>query len=69
MAQNIAGESECKELDEELEFLRAMWSSDELEIHRCPREKSETSADAAAARLIAVYFVFFFLGGGGDKNI
>lgn len=53
MAQNIAGESECKELDEELELLRAMWSDEELEIHRSPREKSETSADAAAARLIA----------------
>eukprot|EP00931_Biecheleriopsis_adriatica_P116505 TRINITY_DN92141_c0_g1_i1.p1 TRINITY_DN92141_c0_g1~~TRINITY_DN92141_c0_g1_i1.p1 ORF type:complete len:448 (+),score=62.10 TRINITY_DN92141_c0_g1_i1:169-1512(+) len=53
MAQNIADEGECNELDEELELLRAMWSDEELEIHRSPREKSETSAEVAAARLIA----------------
>mmetsp|Transcript_18058 Transcript_18058/g.40706 ORF Transcript_18058/g.40706 Transcript_18058/m.40706 type:complete len:368 (-) Transcript_18058:14-1117(-) len=53
MAQNIAGEGEYEELDEELELLRAMWSNEELEIHRSPREQSVTSADADAARLIA----------------
>lgn len=54
MAQTIAGDGKDEEFDEELEFLRAMWpSEEELEIQRPTFAKCELSGDAAAARLIA----------------
>lgn len=41
------------ELDQELELLRSMWSSDELDIIRCVGEDSGDLQDLSAARLIA----------------
>jgi len=52
MASNITGDGKEEELDEELELLRAMWSSeDELEIQRPP--VCEIARKTAAARLVA----------------
>lgn len=53
MAQDTADEGN-NELDEELELLRAMWSSEEeLEIQRSACAECRNSGDAAEARLIA----------------
>mmetsp|Transcript_3651 Transcript_3651/g.7171 ORF Transcript_3651/g.7171 Transcript_3651/m.7171 type:complete len:451 (-) Transcript_3651:200-1552(-) len=54
MAQKTTGEGNDEELDQELELLRAMWSSEEeLKIQRPPLENCDISVDAVAARLVA----------------